>query len=111
MLRENKGADQPRSYSDLRLCFRICRLLVFGCMLVVSLLNLLQKSSFLFILQERWRSTIKTIYTRKEVVVLLGVYVLPISKVCCYRVSFPVLFKDLGRPNITLTVYHGHKAF
>ena len=28
---ENKGADQLRSYceADLRLCFRICRLLVF----------------------------------------------------------------------------------
>ena len=30
---ENKGADQLRSYceADLRLCFRICRLLVFPC--------------------------------------------------------------------------------
>ena len=30
---ENKGADQLRSYceADLRLCFRICRLLVFLC--------------------------------------------------------------------------------
>ena len=29
---ENKGADQLRSYreADLRLCFRICRLLVFS---------------------------------------------------------------------------------
>ena len=29
---ENKGADQLRSYceTDLRLCFRICRLLVFS---------------------------------------------------------------------------------
>ena len=29
---ENKGADQIRSYceADLRLCFRICRLLVFS---------------------------------------------------------------------------------
>ena len=32
-LSENKGADQLRSYceADLRLCFRICRLLVFRC--------------------------------------------------------------------------------
>ena len=30
---ENKGADQLRSYceADLRLCFRLCRLLVFLC--------------------------------------------------------------------------------
>ena len=30
---ENKGADQLRSYceADLRLCFRLCRLLVFPC--------------------------------------------------------------------------------
>ena len=30
---ENKGADQLRGYceADLRLCFRICRLLVFPC--------------------------------------------------------------------------------
>ena len=30
---ENKGADQLRSYceADLRLCFRICRLLVISC--------------------------------------------------------------------------------
>ena len=30
---ENKGADQRRCYheADLRLCFRICRLLVFSC--------------------------------------------------------------------------------
>ena len=30
---ENKGADQLRSYceADLRLCFRLCRLLVFQC--------------------------------------------------------------------------------
>ena len=30
---ENKGADQLRSYceADLRLCFRLCRLLVFAC--------------------------------------------------------------------------------
>ena len=30
---ENKGADQLRGYheADLRLCFRICRLLVFLC--------------------------------------------------------------------------------
>ena len=30
---ENKGADQLRSYceADLRLCFRLCRLLVFSC--------------------------------------------------------------------------------
>ena len=30
---ENRGADQLRSYckADLRLCFRICRLLVFPC--------------------------------------------------------------------------------
>ena len=30
---ENKGTDQLRSYceTDLRLCFRICRLLVFPC--------------------------------------------------------------------------------
>ena len=30
---ENKGADQLRGYRevDLRLCFRICRLLVFSC--------------------------------------------------------------------------------
>ena len=30
---ENKGADQLRDYreADLRLCFRICRLLVFPC--------------------------------------------------------------------------------
>ena len=30
---ENKGADQLRSYrkTDLRLCFRLCRLLVFPC--------------------------------------------------------------------------------
>ena len=30
---ENKGADQLRSYceADLRLCFRLCRLLVFTC--------------------------------------------------------------------------------
>ena len=30
---ENKGADQLRSYceADLRLCFRICRLLIFPC--------------------------------------------------------------------------------
>ena len=32
-LSENKGADQLRGYSKagLRLCFRICRLLVFSC--------------------------------------------------------------------------------
>ena len=31
---ENKGADQLRGYreADLRLCFRLCRLLVFQCM-------------------------------------------------------------------------------
>ena len=31
--RENTGADQLRSYceADLRLCFRLCRLLVFPC--------------------------------------------------------------------------------
>ena len=31
MFNENKGADQLRGYreADLRLCFRICRLLVF----------------------------------------------------------------------------------
>ena len=30
---ENKGADQLRSYceADLRLCFRLCRLLAFPC--------------------------------------------------------------------------------
>ena len=30
---ENKGADQLRGYreADLRLCFRLCRLLVFPC--------------------------------------------------------------------------------
>ena len=30
---ENKGADQLRGYreADLRLCFRICKLLVFSC--------------------------------------------------------------------------------
>ena len=30
---ENKGADQLRGYreADLRLCFRLCRLLVFSC--------------------------------------------------------------------------------
>ena len=30
---ENKGADQLRSYceADLRLCFRLCRLLIFPC--------------------------------------------------------------------------------
>ena len=30
---ENKGADQLRSYceADLRLCFRLCRMLVFPC--------------------------------------------------------------------------------
>ena len=30
---ENNGADQPRSYceADLRLCFHLCRLLVFPC--------------------------------------------------------------------------------
>ena len=28
---ENKGADQLRGYRDLRLCFRLCRLLVFPC--------------------------------------------------------------------------------
>ena len=30
---ENKGADQLRGYreADLRLCFRLCRLLVFQC--------------------------------------------------------------------------------
>ena len=30
---ENKGADQLRSYceADLRLCFRLCKLLVFSC--------------------------------------------------------------------------------
>ena len=30
---ENKGADQLRSYceADLRLCFRLCKLLVFPC--------------------------------------------------------------------------------
>ena len=33
MSRENKDADQLRSYceADLRLCFRLCRLLVFPC--------------------------------------------------------------------------------
>ena len=30
---ENKGADQLRGYreADLRLCFRLCKLLVFSC--------------------------------------------------------------------------------
>ena len=28
---ENKGADQLRREPDLRLCFRICRLLAFPC--------------------------------------------------------------------------------
>ena len=28
---ENKGADQLRGEADLRLCFRLCRLLVFPC--------------------------------------------------------------------------------
>ena len=33
MSSENKGADQLRGYreADLRLCFRLCRLLVFPC--------------------------------------------------------------------------------
>ena len=33
MCSENKGADQLRSYceADLRLCFRLCGLLVFPC--------------------------------------------------------------------------------
>ena len=33
MCSENKGADQLRSYceADLRLCFRLCMLLVFPC--------------------------------------------------------------------------------
>ena len=33
LISENKGADQLRGYrkADLRLCFRICRLLVFTC--------------------------------------------------------------------------------
>ena len=33
MCSENKGADQLRGYreADLRLCFRICKLLVFLC--------------------------------------------------------------------------------
>ena len=45
---ENKGADQLRSYceADLRLCFRLCRLLVFPCggshiMVEIELLNFL----------------------------------------------------------------------
>ena len=46
-LNENKGADQLRSYceADLRLCFRLCRLLVFPCSGSVSVLRPLLTSN------------------------------------------------------------------
>ena len=48
MCSENKGADQLRSYceADLRLCFRLCRLLVFPC---VGSLNFCLKTNQIFL--------------------------------------------------------------
>ena len=49
---ENKGADQLRGYreADLRLCFRLCRLLVFPC---TGLFNNMTLSLKLFSYQRR----------------------------------------------------------
>ena len=73
---ENKGADQLRGYreADLRLCFRLCKVLVFSCtgsyMYLISFVNIRCTMYMLYVknafMNKYWIGLIKSIVNQRS---------------------------------------------
>ena len=96
--RENKCADQLRSYceADLRLCFRLCRLLVFPCggsinidyRMVIIHIQIRIKPKVYKIIQMQEKLGSVSYLVEKELGVLLPTHVALFSGMSCLAFSY-----------------------
>ena len=95
---ENKGADQLRSYreADLRLCFRICRLLVFSSMTD-------RLSAFLCVERMQYMAYHLYVYSKEDCRAIHFSWLGPELLVCCLaHWGSTVVFFSIRRPRISI---------